>query len=128
MVEAVTLLNSYVVKIDTTSVVEAPKEEKTTPSIPSEGKEPEEAPSTEKPKRKRRTKAEIEAEKAKKAEEAQEDEPKSKVTLAELKEVAQEKARVDRRVVKETIGNYAPKLTEVSEEDYGKLMEALKAL
>lgn len=119
MVEAVTLLNSYVVKIVPETVVEAPKEEKTTPSIPEPKKEPEEAPT---PKRKRRTKAEIDAEKTKK------DVNETKITLSELKEVAQEIARVDRKIVKDAISKYGDKLTEVSEEDYEKLMTDLKAL
>jgi len=121
MVEAVTLLNTYVVKIGTETTLDAPKEEKSTPSIPSEEKTPEEAPTTEKPKRKRRTKAEIEAEKAK-------SEETSSITLSDLKEVAQEKARIDRKVVKDAISKYAPKLTEVSEENYAELLETLKAL
>ena len=101
---------------DAVKVTETPlkdtKEENTTPSIPEEENEPE------KPKRKRRTKAEIEAEKDK----------TTSVSLADLKEVAQTKARIDRKKVKELISNYGEKLTDVNESDYAELLAKLNEL
>jgi len=57
-------------------------------------------------------------------------EPKEEgITLASLKDRAKEKAQsAGRDKVKEVIGVYAPKLTEVSEEDYGKVYLALGKL
>jgi len=53
----------------------------------------------------------------------------SKIKLEDLKESAKNAVtRTDREKVKETIGNYAPKLAEVSEEDYGKLYKSLQEL
>ena len=71
----------------------------------------------EKPKRKRRTKAEIEAETK-----------SSDLSLADLKEVAQTKARIDRKKVKELISNYGEKLTDVNESDYAELLAKLNEL
>ncbi len=48
------------------------------------------------------------------------------ITLANLKDRAKEKAQiVGREKVKECISNYAPKLTEVSKEDFEKLYKSL---
>lgn len=53
----------------------------------------------------------------------------STVTLADLKATAQEAvARTDRQKVKDAICQYAPKLNDVSEEDYEKLVETLKGM
>ena len=50
------------------------------------------------------------------------------VSLGDVKTRASEKAKVDREAVKKVISNYAPKLSEVSPEDYGKLYKALGEL
>ena len=52
-----------------------------------------------------------------------------KITLADLKESAKKATqRVDRTKVRETIGEFAPKLAEVNEADYGKLYKKLQEL
>lgn len=51
------------------------------------------------------------------------------ITLAELKEEAQAAVtRIDRQKVKECIGQFSSKLSEVKEEDYDDLFKQLKAL
>ena len=89
--------------------VEEPKTKKATPSVPKEEKPVEEPKKT--PTKKPVGKA------------------KSGITLANLKESAKNAVtRSSREDVKKAIGNYAEKLAEVSEEDYGKLYKVLQEL
>ncbi len=55
--------------------------------------------------------------------------PEPTITLGELKELAKSAViKTDRITVKNTIAEFAPKLSEVKEADYDKLAESLKAL
>lgn len=109
--------DAKIAKIQTETVVEVTKEEKTTPTMPEDKKEPEEAPTEEKPKRKRRTKAEMEAE------------TKTEVTLSELKDLAQKLAgEKGRDKVKAVISEFAGKLSDVTKDDYEALVAKLKEL
>jgi len=93
------------------------------PETPTEAPE---AKTTEtKPKRKTPAKKDVETPVEEKAPEPKEE----GITLASLKERAKEKAQsAGREKVKETISKFAPKLTEISEEDYGKVYLALGKL
>ena len=85
--------------------VEEPKKENPAPSIPKEEKAPEEPKKT--PKKS----------------------TKSSITLADLKESAKNAvARTSREDVKGAIGEFAPKLAEVVEADFGKLYKKLQEL
>lgn len=107
MVEAVTLLNSYSVKLvtptakkevvkPTETVVEEPKPSKPIPKA------------TPTPKK------------------ASKPSPEKSVSLADLKDLAKAKVGTsDRETVKAIIAEFAPKLSEVKESDYSKLAEKL---
>lgn len=104
VIEVALLLGSMKITLDTPPVKtpSAPKVEKV---IPKATPAPKKAPTPSKPK------GEI------------------TVTLGDLKDLAKDKAQSSGRdAVKNTIGEFAPKLTEVKVADYLPLCEALKAL
>lgn len=113
--EAGMLIDTFIEQHDrstqsNTVKAEEPKEEKTTPTIPKEEKAPEEPKKT----RTKKPKAE----------------PKDvAITLADLKESAKNAvSRSSREDVKKTIAEFADKLAEVAEADYGKLYKKLQEL
>ena len=90
----------------TETVVEAPKEAKPTKTLPKTKKKPEDVPT----------------------QEAEETKPTG-ITLEVLKDRAKQKAQsAGREKVKAVIAKYAPKLSEVSKEDFGSCYKALGLL
>lgn len=111
LVEGIKLLESFRSPIHsvTETATEAPKKEKVTPSIPKEEKA-------------------VEAPVEKKAP-AKKKPVETKVTVEDLKNAAKNATlRVDRVTVKNTIGEFAPKLAEVKPESYVELHAKLEAL
>ena len=107
LTEAINFLNGFtkLTHNEPEVKVEAPKKEKVTPSIPKEKKA-------------------VEAPVEKKVEA-----PKPSITLQTLKDSAKDATlRVDREQVKKAILEFAPKLAEVKDADFGKLYKKLEEL
>ena len=106
LTEAVVLLTSFSTKMAQAEIT------------PTSSKKPEPIPEPEK--------EEKVAKKTVKVTEKATETPKSTITLADLKERAKIKVQeTDRETVKATISKYAPKLAEISPDDYEKLYKDL---
>jgi hypothetical protein len=97
-----------------------------TETVPQDTKDVSETQSSPEPKKTVKAKP---TQKAKPEVVPEKEEPKSSITISTLKDSAKEAVlRVDRAKVKEIISEFAEKLTEVKEADYGKLYKKLQEL